>query len=65
MAELRHVVLCELTDPFGAVTPNTPLVVSVDEAGWCRLELSDGSVWRCPWGELAAAGEPGAEERAA
>lgn len=52
MREERRLVMCEVTDPFGSVE-SEPLVVSVDEAGWCRLELQDGTVMRCEWSELA------------
>lgn len=56
MAAERHLVMAEVTDPFGHVE-SEPLVVSVDEQGWARLELEDGTVWRCLFSELVAAGE--------
>lgn len=58
-----HLVMTEVTDPFGHVEAE-PLVIAVDEAGTCSLELHDGTVMRCPWSEIAAAA-PGEGRRAA
>jgi hypothetical protein len=49
-----RLVMVEVTDAYGHVEAE-PLVVQVDEAGWVRFELHDGTVMRCPWDEVAAA----------